>query len=291
MLRKGGCHLDINWFPGHMAKTLRELKTYLKMVDLVIETCDARIPESSRNPELHRLLGQKPRILVLNKADLADRSVTDSWIAWYRNKGLTAISCDSLHKSGLKELEKACQDLVRHKTERALAKGRLTIPIRALVAGIPNTGKSTLINGLCGRKLAKTADKPGVTRHISWIRTGGQLELLDSPGILWPRLGDDRSKLLLAATGAIRDELLPVEDVTVASLQLLADEYPEMLRERYKMNDVAAPGIDLLEQAARLRGCLLPGGRLDTLRFSTLFLDELRAGKIGRISLEKPPAI
>lgn len=281
--------MDINWFPGHMAKTLRELKEYLKMVDLVIETCDARIPESSRNPELHRLMGQKPRILVLNKADLADPAVTNRWIAWYRLQGLTAIAVDSIHRVGLPDVHKACQNLTQHKTDRALAKGRLFRPMRALVAGIPNTGKSSLINGMCGRKIAKTADKPGVTRQMSWIRTGGQLELLDSPGVLWPRLGDDQAKLRLAATGAIRDELLPVEEITAQIMTMLAAGYPALLKERYKLEDISQTGAEMLEQAARLRGCLLPGGRIDILRFATLFLDELRGGKIGRISLEMPP--
>lgn len=291
--------MDVNWFPGHMAKTLRELKDYLKMVDLVIETCDARIPESSRNPELNRLLGQKPRILVLNKADLADPAMTSRWVDWYRQQGLLAIAADSIRRTGLPEVVKTCQALTRHKTDKAMAKGRIFRPVRVLVAGIPNTGKSSLINGLCGRKIAKTADKPGVTRQMSWIKTGGQLELLDSPGVLWPRLGDDRSKLRLAATGAIRDELLPVEEIAAAALVMLADEYPTLLRDRYKLENLSPDihtfevqgqrGLELLEQAARLRGCLLPGGRLDTLRFATLFLDELRGGKIGRISLEAPP--
>ncbi|NLM14395.1 MAG: ribosome biogenesis GTPase YlqF [Clostridiaceae bacterium] len=293
MSEKGGCCLDINWFPGHMAKTLRELKAYLKMVDLVIETCDARIPESSRNPELQQLLGSKPRILVLNKADLADQTITGVWIDWYRQQAVTAIACNSLHKTGLKELEKACQDLMREKTERLMAKGRINVPIRGMVVGIPNTGKSTLINGLCRRKTAKTADRPGVTRQISWMKTSGRLELLDSPGILWPQLGDRHTKLLLAATGAIKDELLPVEDVAVALMDLLLKLVPDLVCQRYKLKkeDLSEPVVKILAQAARIRGCLLPGGRLDTLRFAALFIDELRAGKIGRITLEQPPEI
>lgn len=276
-----------------MAKTLRELKTYLKMVDLVIETCDARIPESSRNPELQQLLGNKPRILVLNKADLADHAVTGTWIDRYRQQGITAIACNSLHKTGLKELEKACQDLMREKTERLMAKGRINVPIRGMVVGIPNTGKSTLINGLCRRKIAKTADRPGVTRQISWMKTAGRLELLDSPGILWPQLGDRHTKLLLAATGAIKDELLPVEDVAVALMELLLKLVPDLVCQRYKLEtvDLSAPVVEILAQAARTRGCLLPGDKLDIYRFATLFIDELRAGKIGRITLEQPPEI
>ncbi len=283
--------MDVNWFPGHMAKTLRELKDHLKMVDMVIETCDARIPESSRNPELHRLLGQKPRILILNKADLADPAVTSRWISWYKLAGITALACDSTRKSGLTELSKAAQAINQPKTDRALAKGRIFRPVRILVVGIPNTGKSTLINSLCGRKLAKTADKPGVTRQTCWIRSGGKLELMDSPGVLWPKLGDSISQLRLAATGAIRDDLLPLEEIAAGCLSLLAKTYPKLIQDRYRLDDLAHSGDQLLQQAARIRGCLLPGGKLDTLRFSVIFLDELRAGKIGRVSLEQPPPV
>lgn len=281
--------MEVNWFPGHMAKTLRELKEFLKLVDLVIETCDARIPESSRNPELHKLLGQKPRILVLNKADLADTTITNRWIAWYKLQGITAIACDSHRRTGLPELIKTCQAMTQLKTDRAMAKGRIFRPIRALVVGIPNTGKSSLINGLCGRKIARTADKPGVTRHISWVRSGGQLELLDSPGVLWPKLGDTSSKIRLAATGAIRDELLPVEEIASGTLLIMAKEYPGLIRERYKLENLSLSEEELLNESARQRGCLLSGGRIDTLRFAILFLDELRAGKVGRFSLEIPP--
>lgn len=281
--------MDVNWFPGHMAKTLRELKDHMKLVDMVIETCDARIPESSRNPELYRLLGQKPRILVLNKADLADPAVTNRWIAWYKQSGIIAIACDSTRRNGLSEINKAAQALNQHKTDRAMAKGRLFRPIRILVVGIPNTGKSTLINALCGRKLAKTADKPGVTRQTSWIRSGGKLELMDSPGVLWPKLGDSLNQLRLASTGAIRDEILPIEEIAAGALALLAQSYPALIKERYRLEDISLSGDELLVQAARLRGCLLSGGKIDTMRFAVLFLDELRAGKIGRISLEQPP--
>ncbi len=280
--------LEVNWFPGHMAKTLRELKDYLKQVDIAVETCDARIPESSRNPELKRLIGQKPHILVLNKADLADPAITELWLAWYRQRGLTVLARDSTRKSSLNGLAAAARSLNKVKTDRALAKGRLFRPVRLLIAGIPNTGKSTLINSLAGRKLAQTADKPGVTRSLSWIRTGSDLELLDSPGVLWPKIGSRRSQLYLAATGAIRDEVLPLEEIAAESLALLARLYPALVRDRYHLEDMALAPDELLAQATRRRGCLLPGDQLDIRRFAILFLDELRAGRIGRISLEKP---
>lgn len=280
--------MDVNWFPGHMAKTLREMRDHVKLVDIVIETCDARIPESSRNPELDRLLGQKPRILVLNKADLADPRATAAWLDWYRQKNIKALASESLRRGGLDVLRRTVLEMNQHKIDRALAKGRLIRPIRVLVVGIPNTGKSTMINALCGRKVAATADRPGVTRLVSWIRSGTDLELMDTPGVLWPRLGEVRNQLNLAATGAIKDELLPVEEVAARTLAALGQSYPDLVASRYKLDDLTAAPDVLLESATRKRGCLLPGNRPDLTRFANLFLDELRGGRIGRLTLEWP---
>lgn len=280
--------MDVNWFPGHMAKALRDIKGHLKQVDLVIETCDARIPDSSRNPELQKLIGQKPRILLLNKADLADPAITARWISFYHAAQITALACDSTHRKDLNVLVRTIQEYGREKTERAAARGRVFRPIRVMVAGIPNTGKSTLINTLCGRKLAITADKPGVTRQMNWIRTGGQIELLDSPGVLWPKLGGRDSQLHLAATGAIRDEVLQVEEIAGETMKKLIMAYPIQIEKRYSLTDRESTAQVLLETAALRRGCLVSGGRPDIERFSRLFLDEFRAGKIGRISLEHP---
>lgn len=280
--------MEVNWFPGHMAKALREIKDHLKQVDLVVETCDARIPDSSRNPELQKLIGQKPRILILNKADLADPDITMRWINAYRTDQITALACVSTQRKDLNALIKTIQEYGREKTERAAARGRIFRPIRVMVVGIPNTGKSTLINTLCGRKLAVTADKPGVTRHMNWIRTGGQIELLDSPGVLWPKLSGRDSQVHLAATGAIRDEVLQVEEIAAETLKSLVLNYPKLIEKRYNLIDCEVNGEALLEAAALGRGCLLPGGKPDVGRFSRLFLDEFRGGKIGRISLEKP---
>ena len=280
--------MEVNWFPGHMAKALREIKDHLKQVDLVVETCDARIPDSSRNPELQKLIGQKPRILILNKADLADPDITMRWINTYRTDQITALACVSTQRKDLNALIKTIQEYGREKTERAAARGRIFRPIRVMVVGIPNTGKSTLINTLCGRKLAVTADKPGVTRHMNWIRTGGQIELLDSPGVLWPKLSGRDSQVHLAATGAIRDEVLQVEEIAAETLKSLVLNYPKLIEKRYNLIDCEVNGEALLEAAALGRGCLMPGGKPDVGRFSRLFLDEFRGGKIGRISLEKP---
>ena len=296
--------MEINWFPGHMAKTLREMKDHLRQVDLVIETCDARIPESSRNPELSRLIGGKPRILLLNKADLADPEATRAWMAWYLQKGITVFASDSTRRTDAERIREAALDLMKDKIERAKSKGRLFQPVRAMVAGIPNTGKSTLINTLAKKRIAQAQDRPGVTRNASWIRSAGQLELLDTPGVLWPKIDNRDSQLVLAATGAIRDVVLDLEDVACRTMDLLFHHYPQLLAERYgvgqtdlengddsmlALDESAVRGYRLLRAAAMRRGCLLPGGRVDTARFAILFLDELRGGKIGRITLEWPP--
>lgn len=280
--------MAINWFPGHMARTLREMKAMLGQVDLVVETCDARIPLSSRNPELARLTRQKPVILVLNKADLADPSVTRLWISHYQKSGLTAIACNSIKRAGLRQLADTARGLCREKLDKARTQGRIFRSIRILVVGIPNTGKSALINALSNRRAAQTADKPGVTRRLSWIKTGGDLELLDSPGILWPRIESRRQQLHLAATGAIRDQLLPVAEVARETLVELQQLYPVLLQERFQLDLSSSSPEKLFEQAAIRRGCLSGGGQADVDRFAAVFLDELRSGRIGRISLEKP---
>lgn len=282
--------MTINWFPGHMARTLREIKEMLGQVDIVIETCDARVPLASRNPELARLTRNKPVILALNKSDLADPAITRLWIEHFQQKGVTAIACNSIKRTGLNQIVSTARDLCREKLNQARAKGRIFRSIRILVVGIPNTGKSTLINALSSRKATKTADKPGVTRQLSWIKTGGQLELLDSPGVLWPKIESRRQQLHLAATGAIRDNLLSIEEIAADTMAELLIQYPRLLQERYRIDPSEAAPLEMLEQAAFNRGCLLSGGRADTERFATLFLDELRGGRIGRISLERPPA-
>lgn len=308
--------MEINWFPGHMAKTLRKMKDQVKLVDLVIETCDARIPESSRNPELSKLIGDKPRILVLNKSDLADPDATRAWIAYYERLGLQVLAIDSTRRNGPDLVQDAAIALMQDKIDRSRERGRLFQPVRVMIAGIPNTGKSTLINTLVRRKAAQAQDKPGVTRSAAWVRSSGQLELLDTPGVLWPKLGSRSSQIALAATGAIRDVVLDLEEVAARIMFLLQAHYPHLLAERYGIGSGAsaanepgaaedaqqdadepmlttdpelAEGHALLEAAARKRGFLQSGGRVDTARFAVIFLDELRGGRIGRISLEWPP--
>lgn len=280
--------MEVNWFPGHMAKTLREMRDQVKQVDLVIETCDARIPESSRNPELDRLLGQKPRILVLNKADLADPIKTARWISFYQKKNIPVLAAEGNRRASLDPLKKLILEMNQHKIDNAMAKGRLIRPIRVMVAGIPNTGKSTIINALTGKKAAQTADRPGVTRSAKWAKAGNELELLDTPGVLWPKLGSPSSQRRLAASGAIKDDVLPIEEIAMEVLFDLSLDYPKQIMERYKLDTLEGEPLALMEAACKKRGCILPGNRLDYTRFAVLFLDELRGGKIGRITLEKP---
>jgi ribosome biogenesis GTPase A len=283
--------MDVNWFPGHMAKTLREMRDHIRLVDLVVETCDARLPESSRNPELDRLLGQKPRILVLNKTDLADPELTSRWLEHYKKLQLPVLACEGNRRASLDPLRKLIIQMNQHKIDQAKAKGRLIRPIRVMVVGIPNTGKSTIINALSGKKATITADRPGVTRSVSWVKSGNELELMDTPGVLWPKLGSTESQKALAASGAIKDNVLPIEDIALAVLYDLSQAYPDMIKNRFKLETLPTEPLELMENACRRRGCILPGNRPDFTRFAALFLDELRGGKIGRITLEKPAVV
>ena len=278
----------VNWFPGHMARTLRIMGERMKLVDLVIETCDARIPVSSRNPEFDPVIGNKPRILVLGKRDLADPAVTEEWVRWYAAKGLYPIASDNTNRKEADRVRQASLNLCRDVIERAQARGRSQRPLRAMVVGIPNTGKSTLINTLAGRSVAQTEDRPGVTRAPQWVRTKAGLELMDMPGALWPNLGAYRQKLHLAVTGAIRDEVLDIEEIAYGALEVLARRYPDQLAERFGSYDAGMPLPELFEFLARKRGCIRSGGKADMRRFSVMLLDELRGGRVGSLSLETP---
>ncbi len=280
--------MEINWFPGHMAKALRDVKESLKKVDMVIETCDARVPYSSRNPELDKILGTKPRILVLNKSDLAEEALTKRWIQKFESQGIKTISLEGTNKATMKRLKDTCLTLCADKIERAMNKGRLIRPIRAMLVGIPNTGKSTIINTMSGRKITMTSDRPGVTRSAQWVRSDDHLELMDMPGVLWPKIEERDSQICLAATGAIRDTLLDIVEVAYETMMLLAKYYPDRLLERYQIDPAVTMGFEAFELAAKKRGCILSGGRIDTERFAVLFLDEVRGGKLGRITLERP---
>lgn len=279
---------DINWFPGHMRKALNDTSDKLKLVDLVYETVDARIPFSSRNPELDKIIGSKKRIVILNKSDLADPNVTNEWIRHLENKGVNAIAMKAIDRNNLKNLNDITMQLMKDVLDKAESKGRTGRPIRVMVVGVPNTGKSTLINSLAGKKSAVTGDKPGVTRAPKWIPTGGRLELMDMPGVLWPKLGTRKNQVVLAATGAVKAEVTDIVDVAYDAANLLWDMYPDLMADRYKVNEEIIDPYDRFLAMAKGKGCLMSGGRIDEDRFSRLLLDDLRKGRIGRITFERP---
>ena len=286
---------NINWFPGHMRKALNETKENLKLVDLVYETVDARIPFSSRNPELSEIIDAKPRVIILNKADLADPKVTAEWIEYYKESNTASVAMEASHKKGLKELHEVTMKLAADILAKAEAKGRIGRPVRYMVVGVPNTGKSTLINALAGKKAAVTGDKPGVTRAPKWIKTEGRLELMDMPGVLWPKIQSKRSGVVLTATGAVKSEVTDTVEIAYHTMQILNELYPDLMEERYKydLSDeqyeyMPDPLYELFLEAAKKKGCIMSGGRIDEERFARLLLDDLQAGRIGRISLERP---
>ena len=281
---------DIQWFPGHMAKTRRMIAKSLPLVDAAAELLDARLPMSSRNPELRSLTGKKPRLIILNKADMADPDVTQRWMQYYRKQGYAVITADSKSGRGVKQFAPALRELLKEQLEKNAAKGMKGRPIRVMILGIPNVGKSSLINRLAGGKRAKAEDRAGVTRTQQWIRTADGVELLDTPGVLWPKLDDQEVAVRLAMTGAVRDDILDKEALAARLMTLLHTEYPQALEQRYKIPpELEAEGFAYLELMAKNRGMLLSGGVPNTERAAITLLDEFRGTKLGRISLEKPP--
>lgn len=289
----------VQWFPGHMAKTRRIMQSNLKLVDVVVEITDARIPYSSRNPEMDRLVGSKPRLLLLNKADSADEAVTSQWIDYYKKKGITAVATDCRSGKNINKFKSALKELMAEQVKTWEAKGMHGRPIRMMIVGIPNVGKSSFINRLAGSKRAKVEDRPGVTRGKQWVTLDDNTELLDMPGVLWPKFDDKTVGERLAFTGAVKDNILDTEYLACRLLELLCEEYPEMLVGRYNISledlpendDMTAgclKGFELLERIGRKRGFLISGGEINTERAAAAVLDEFRAGKLGRISLERP---
>ena len=280
---------DIQWFPGHMAKTRRMIAKSLPLVDAAAELLDARLPMSSRNPELRSLTGRKPRLIILNKADMADPAVTQQWMQYYKKQGFAVITADSKSGKGVKQFAPALRELLKEQLEKYAAKGMKGRPIRVMILGIPNVGKSSLINRLAGGKRTKAEDRAGVTRTQQWIKTAEGVELLDTPGVLWPKLDDQEAAVRLAMTGAVRDDILDKEALAARLLTYLHTGYPQALEARYKIApDAEAEGFALLEMTARNRGMLLSGGVPDTERAAIMLLDEFRGTKLGKISLEKP---
>lgn len=282
--------MQIQWFPGHMAKTRKLISENLKLVDVVIELVDARLPLSSRNPEIDRIVGKKPRVLVLNKSDIADPTANDLWIKFFEKKGICTIAADSLSGKGLKNFDAAVERVLAEKLERDKEKGLQRRATKMLVVGIPNVGKSSFINRISGRAAAKTGDRPGVTTAKQWIRTAGKYELLDTPGILWPKFEDPEVGRRIAFTGGIKDEIMDIEELAFYLIGFLRKNYCGMLISRFKLDEdlEAYDDFELLEIIGRKRGCIISGGNIDTLRAANLVLDEFRAAKIGKITLELP---
>ncbi len=281
--------MNIQWYPGHMTKTRRQMENDVKLVDLVAEVVDARIPISSRNPDIDAMVGDRPRLIIFNRADQADPAITERWVTWFRQRGWGVLETDAKSGRGVGQFSSAAKQVLKDKLEAWKAKGQIGRPIRAMVVGVPNVGKSTFINKVAKRKSAKASDRPGVTRGKQWVSVDAGLELLDTPGILWPKFEDETIGLHLAFTGAVKDEITDVEGLACALLELLRNRYPKALEVRYKLTDVdGLQGWELLEQCARKRGMLVSGGEVNTERMANVLLDEFRGGKLGRFTLEIP---
>ena len=280
---------NIQWFPGHMTKTRRMIAANLSLVDGVVSLLDARIPQSSLNPELGRLVEKKPYMVLLNKADIADPNATAQWVQWYRQQGIPALGMDCMSGKGTSQfLPTVKEQLLPELLAKRQKAGMVGRPIRLMIVGIPNVGKSSFINRLAGGKRAKVEDRPGVTRTKQWVRADAQVELLDMPGVLWPKLDDQEAALRLAFTGAIRDQVLDIEALAMLLLEYLHREYPQSLVQRYKLETQETQGDVLLELVGRKRGMLLSGGVVNTERAAITVLDDFRGAKLGRITLERP---
>ena len=280
--------MTIQWFPGHMTKAKREMQENLKLVDLVIELRDCRIPLSSKNPMLDEIIQTKPRLIVLSKKDKGEAEITQQWIEKLKADTTLVIAADLLHDSFVPKLTQACKEVMKEKIERMIRRGIRPRAIRAMVVGVPNVGKSTMINRLAGKKIAQTADRPGVTRSLQWVKLNKDVELLDTPGVLWPKFEDPTVGFHLALTGAIRDEILPKEEVVVYALKWLSANEPQRLKERYALENLAADPYALLTQIAVARKHLNKQGEADLTRTIDMVINEIRNDKLGPISWERP---
>ena len=284
--------MNIQWYPGHMTKTRRQMENDVKLVDMVAEVVDARIPISSRNPDIDAMAGDRPRLIIFNRADQADPAMTERWTAYFRKKGYGVLETDSKSGKGVGQFSAVAKRVLKDRLEAWRARGQVGRPIRVMVVGVPNVGKSTFINKVAGRKSVKAGDRPGVTRGKQWVRVDTGLELLDTPGILWPKFEDETTGLHLAFTGAVKDEVTDVEGLACALLVLLRDRYPQTLEGRYKLTEATdLQGWEMLERCARKRGMLVTGGGANTERMANVLLDEFRGGKLGRFTLEAPEDI
>lgn len=279
--------MQFQWYPGHMTKAKRQMQEDIKLIDLVIELVDARIPLSSRNPDIDELGKNKSRLILMNKSDLSDDRRNQEWSSYFKKSGYYVVCLDSRNKAGMKTVTSVVMEACREKIERDKKRGILNRPVRAMVVGIPNVGKSTFINSYAGKACAKTGNKPGVTKGKQWIRLNKNVELLDTPGILWPKFEDQTVGLRLALIGAIKDEILNIDELSLELIQILKEYYPGVLTERYALTEEGKP-VEILKQIAENRNCILKGNELDYSKAAALLIDEFRSGRLGKITLELP---
>ena len=279
--------MNFQWYPGHMTKAKRQMQEDIKLIDLVIELVDARIPLSSRNPDIDELGKNKYRLILMNKADLADKKKTEKWSTYFKEKGFFVVSLDARTKNSMKTITDIVMEACKEKIERDRKRGIKNRPVRAMVVGIPNVGKSTFINSYAGKACAKTGNKPGVTKGKQWIRLNKNVELLDTPGILWPKFEDQMVGLRLALIGSIKDEILNVDELAVELMKYLTVHYPGLLNERYEVEE-AQEITDMIYEVAKNRNCMLKGGEPDYSKAAALIIDDFRSGKLGKITLEDP---
>lgn len=279
--------MHFQWYPGHMTKARRMMQENIKLIDLVIELVDARIPMSSRNPEIDELGKNKARLILLNKSDLAEEKWNDAWMEYFKSRGYSVVKVNSKKGGGIKSIQGVIQEACKEKIERDRKRGILNRPVRAMVVGIPNVGKSTFINALAGKACAKTGNKPGVTKGKQWIRLNKNVELLDTPGILWPKFEDQKVGLRLAYIGSIKDEILNTEELAAELIKFLETSYPGILNEKYSIEE-AGDGFADLSRIAESRHCLVRGNELDTEKAARMMLDDFRNGRLGKITLEYP---
>lgn len=284
-------NLNINWYPGHMKKTKDLMKANLKLVDVVVELLDSRIPYSSKNPDIDTLMAGKPRVVLLNKSDISDRAKLNKWINYYKEQGIKAIPIDAMKGTGVNRIVDECKNAVKNKMDSLKEKGRKERAIRIMIVGVPNVGKSSLINKLTGRRSTQTGDRPGVTKGKQWVKLRGNLELLDTPGILWPKFEDQDVALNLAFTRAIKDEILDVETLALRLIEKLMVIEPEKLAARYKLDELGESGIETMDMIAQKRGFITGRKEIDYTRTATTVLNEFRTGKLGNITLEVPEDI
>ena len=281
--------MNIQWYPGHMTKTRRQMEQDIRLVDAVCEIVDARIPMSSRNPDIDAICGSKPRLMILNRIDMADPEETKKWAAYFRNQGMTVLETDCKNRKGTNQFAPKVKQLLKGKIQQNAARGMVGKTIRVMIVGIPNVGKSTLINQVSGRKSAKAENRPGVTRGKQWVTVEKGLELLDTPGILWPKFEDPQVGLKLSYTGAIKDDVVDIETLACNLIDLMGRKYPQVLEQRYKITvPEEFQGYELLELCGRKRGMLISGGEVDTERMSRVLLEEYRSGKLGKFTFESP---